>query len=198
MGNGQSCFGQPSCPERLQASDYDEEEKGGGLATSVINLMKEKCLLSRKRSGGTFHPLKKQNEHEKEIITDDHNANEQYPTLEQWLLSSPVSEKSSANSETHLFKHFSNRVHPALLDHIVSSPNQRSSFSKDKLLEEVNGQLVDDLGDVIPRSSLSRSQSERTKKRVSFRLPEKDEIIIYASPEVEGHDARARSSNITR
>ncbi|KAF8009090.1 hypothetical protein BT93_J0164 [Corymbia citriodora subsp. variegata] len=194
MGIGQCCFGQPSSPETLyKASDYDKEEKDGGLATSVINLMKDKCLSSRKRSSRNFHPLKKQNEQEKEIITDDYNANGQYPTLEQWLLSSPVLQKSSANSETYLFKHFSNRVHPTSLDLMESSSGQRSSFSEDKLLKELNGELADRSGDVrvAPCPSLSQSQSEKTKKRVSFRLPEKDEIIIYSSPEVEGHDASA-------
>lgn len=190
MGNGQCCFGQPSSPERLRKpSDYNKEEKHGGLATSVINSMRDKCLLSRKRSSRNFHPLKKQNE--QEIFTDDPNANGQYTTLEEWLLSSPVSEKSSANSETYLLKHFSNRVHPALLDHIESSSNRRSSLSEDKLLMELNGELADGSGNVraIPRSSSGRSQSKKTKKRVSFRLPEKDEIIIYSSPEVEEHDA---------
>lgn len=197
MGIGQSCFGQSPSRERLhKASDYGKEERDGDLATSVLNLMKDKCLLRRKRSSRNFHPLKKQSQ--QEIITEDHNA--QSTTLGEWLLSSPVSEKSLANSETYLLKHFSNRIHASLLNNIESSPDSRSSFSEDKLLKELNGELVDGLGgaQVIPHFSSSRSQSGRTKKRVSFRLPEKDEIIIYCSPYVEGHGASDWGCNITR
>ncbi|KAI3410751.1 uncharacterized protein J3R85_018525 [Psidium guajava] len=106
----------------------------------------------------------------------------QNTTLEEWLSSSPVSEKSSANSETHWFKHFTNRVHPALLDHTESSSNPLSNFSEDKLLKELNGKLTD--GFASDSSIFLKPEPKREdEEEGQLQMPEEEEIIIYSPPE---------------
>ncbi|OWM85858.1 hypothetical protein CDL15_Pgr012108 [Punica granatum] len=160
-----SCFGQSSnhAQENLPNSSASGD-KNCKLASLIINFMKPRCSGTRKG-----RPIEAQQEKDRKMPKR---------TLEDWLseASSPTSKQSDIiNADKHMFKHFSNkRIHP-------SSAYPRGSFSKERLLKVVED---GDSLEVISSSFKRISQGERIKKRVSFRLPEEDEIIIFTSPEL--------------
>ncbi|KAG6768914.1 hypothetical protein POTOM_024526 [Populus tomentosa] len=71
-------------------------------------------------------------------------------------------------------KHGSKRVHPC---------RGRESFSKDRLLVLDHVADKEDYPTVSSVSLLSRTQSGKLQKRVSFKLPEEADIILIYSPQ---------------
>ncbi|XWS12911.1 hypothetical protein CRYUN_Cryun37aG0131000 [Craigia yunnanensis] len=106
-------------------------------------------------------------------------------TLEDWLLASPgpagLKPDYLNGGELYVFKHFSRRVHPSSSrerEAVPSTPGD--SFSLDLSSGDVS------------RSSFSRSQSKKLKKKESFRLPEEADIVIFYSPaETFGSDQQS-------
>uniref|UniRef100_A0A5B7BRG3 Uncharacterized protein n=1 Tax=Davidia involucrata TaxID=16924 RepID=A0A5B7BRG3_DAVIN len=100
-------------------------------------------------------------------------------TLEECLTASPGSNSPCINAtEFHVFKQLPRRGH-------ISSPRvqtkfftPRNSFSSDRVLEKIDEGDEEDMS----VSSMSRTQSGRLKKRVSFKLPEEADIFIFYSP----------------
>lgn len=91
-------------------------------------------------------------------------------TLEERLLASPSRGHHADGlngGELYVFKHFSRRVHPS------------SSSSREAIPSTPAGAAVD----LSSSSSFIRSPSGKPKKKVSFRLPEEAEIVIFYSPE---------------
>ena len=76
--------------------------------------------------------------------------------------------------EYHVLKQFSNRVYPAL----DGDNSNTMDYSMERQIK------VEDIGRrEMGVSSMRRSQSdEKVKKRVSFRLPQEADIIIFYSP----------------
>lgn len=99
-------------------------------------------------------------------------------TLQDWLLTSPsLKAEQLRGGELCVLKHGSSkRVHPSI------STKARVSFSTGRLL---GLDQVDDKEDYVSASSrsISRTQSGKSPKRVSFKLPEEADIIIFYSPQ---------------
>lgn len=136
----------------------------------------QSCFRCRRQGDGRdFNPLNRNKEEE-----TDYREKQEYTTLAEWL--------SAENSEVHALKHISTRVHPSLLVEDDGGGGQlgcgqrRDSCSEQNKLLKVSEDKAG-YGDLEGFATLGRSQSRKAKKRVSFRLPEKDEIIIYDSPE---------------
>ncbi|KAH8486026.1 hypothetical protein H0E87_027472 [Populus deltoides] len=101
-------------------------------------------------------------------------------TLQDWLLTSPsLKAEQLRGGELCVLKHGSSkRVHPSI------STKARVSFSTGRLL---GLDQVDDKEHYVSASSvvssISRTQSGKSQKRVSFKLPEEADIIIFYSPQ---------------
>ncbi|KAK9025914.1 hypothetical protein V6N11_038768 [Hibiscus sabdariffa] len=103
-------------------------------------------------------------------------------TLEDWLIASPGLQKIKGNSsrgEYHVLKHHSSkRVFPSFVEENMNS----SGSSSTKARRSLKAGEEEDVGteDII-EVSLSMNQSGKSKKRVSFRLPEEADIFIFHS-----------------
>ncbi|KAK9133134.1 hypothetical protein Scep_012662 [Stephania cephalantha] len=112
-------------------------------------------------------------------------------TLEDWLLNSPGFKPEHFNrgsGELHAFRqHYRSRVHPSSTTNtMVSNPSVASEasdetvdFSVDRVLD-AEDQLFNVVGSP---PSLSRSLSGKIKKKVSFKMPQESDIIIFHSPD---------------
>ncbi|XP_021288166.1 uncharacterized protein LOC110419437 [Herrania umbratica] len=103
-------------------------------------------------------------------------------TLEDWLIASPGLQKHSGTGggEYHVLKHSSKRVFPSFVgENAHTSSKPRENFSKERLLKFEDDERED------MEVSLSRSQSGKSKKRVSFRQPEEADIFIFHSSSSE-------------
>ncbi|KAF5197106.1 hypothetical protein FRX31_013304 [Thalictrum thalictroides] len=105
-------------------------------------------------------------------------------TLEEWLTTSPANVKPdniNSSGELHVFRQSSRKVHPSIGR--VNDDEQLHTKQKESLdlvMDDVEASKADVL---MTCSSLSRSQSGKSKKKVSFRLPEEADIIVFYSPE---------------
>lgn len=108
-------------------------------------------------------------------------------TLEEWLLASPAMRRDGIGinaGEIQVSKQANNRICPW-----ITSPSPyveiRSHFSRARnsftLERSKKAEETAQEGMISPR--LSRDQSGKLKKRVSFRLPEEADIIFFYSPE---------------
>lgn len=117
-------------------------------------------------------------------------------TLEEWLLQSPSVNKSGIYNDEHCgYKnHYvarknayfaDSREHSCSLEKLLNGANH-ATFSMDGNISLEN-LLKDENIDVkeMEFGLLTRSQSSKMRKRVSFRLPEVSDIIILYPPEVE-------------
>ncbi|CAL5402713.1 unnamed protein product [Camellia sinensis] len=132
-------------PKRFAKQDSDDQH--GGFTVSIAKFIRPTCMWRSKKNKITqLHQQEKQQQLLKNV--------NQF-TLEDWLLASPG---LNNGGDFHVFKQFSNRVHPSL--------GEEDLMIKSRSMES---------------SSLSRSQSGKRKKKVSFRLPEVADIIIIDS-----------------
>ncbi|KAL4272137.1 hypothetical protein GQ457_13G001850 [Hibiscus cannabinus] len=101
---------------------------------------------------------------EKEKQSQQNKAKEL--TLEDWLTASPGLQKmkgTSSRGEYHLLKHHSSkRVFPSFVE---ENTNSSSNVGTEDIIEV----------------SSNTGQSGKSKKRVSFRLPEEADIFIFHS-----------------
>lgn len=108
-------------------------------------------------------------------------------TLEEWLLASPAVRRDGIGinaGEIQVSKQANNRICPW-----ITSPSPyveiRSHFSMARnsftLERSKKAEETAQEGMISPR--LSRDQSGKLKKRVSFRLPEEADIFFFYSPE---------------
>ncbi|KAL4313310.1 hypothetical protein GQ457_01G006650 [Hibiscus cannabinus] len=193
MGCRFSCSGQSS-PQRL--SDQPETKHNNGhnrSSWSVLSLLMLVCMWQNEAKERELLQEKEKHQQRKQ---QRNKAKELTPTLEDWLVASPGLQKingTSSGGEYHVFKHYSSkRVFPSFIRENTntnssssSSSKARGSFSNERLLK---GEEEEDAGneDII-EVSLSMSRSGKSKKRVSFRLPEEADIFIFHSspPEEE-------------
>lgn len=116
-----------------------------------------------------FRPQEKQQQ-QQQLQLENYKK---FSTLEECFLASPMPNSYNSNGDQALHHHVlkQNKVYPS----DYASNNPRGSFSKQRLLKagEVGSSEVE------VYSSLSRSQSGKRKKKVSFRLPEEADIIVY-------------------
>ncbi|KAJ0081893.1 hypothetical protein Patl1_09814 [Pistacia atlantica] len=176
--------------EAVSSNDANDKSKSTQGSISIIELMKPECFktkrVKRKRS---MQSLKQP---EKKIMKP------RKLTLEEWLLNSPAPDNFNNNNKTdqcfsggelYVFKHSSRRVHPSLSSSSSTTTTVKmhreaeaaaAAPSTSRPRDSFNCSL-----DISANScsSLSRSQSGKSKKRVSFRLPEEADIIIFYSPE---------------
>ncbi|XVF27989.1 hypothetical protein REPUB_Repub14bG0157100 [Reevesia pubescens] len=148
--------------------------------SSIIEAIKPECLKKRKMKKNQMKIRQLQSPEKR--ITKVRKL-----TLEDWLLASPgpagLNRPDCLNEggELYVFKHFSRRVYPSSSrerEDVPSTPGD--SFSMDLSSGDVS------------RSSFKRSQSGKLKKKVSFRLPEEADIVIFHSPaETFGSDQQS-------
>ncbi|OMO64771.1 hypothetical protein COLO4_31874 [Corchorus olitorius] len=131
--------------------------------SSIIEAIKPECLKKKK--------LKKK----KQLPEEKRTTKARMLTLEDWLLASPgpagLQQDSFNGGELHVFKQISRKVHPSSVNEAalpLFTPAE--SFSMDFSSGDVSG------------SSFIRSQSGKLRKKVSFRLPEESDIVIFYSP----------------
>lgn len=87
-------------------------------------------------------------------------------TLEEWLLASPsLNKNSSSGGEYYVFKQLSPNIH----------------FHQSLYVDKAD-YVSDSLHQVEKEELSTSSQSGKTKKRVSFKLPEEADIFIFYSP----------------
>ncbi|GMJ14133.1 hypothetical protein HRI_005082500 [Hibiscus trionum] len=137
------------------------ESKASKFSTrkpSIVEAIKPRCLRTRQTKNNGIKRLSQLPEAK---ITKVRKL-----TLEDWLLAAPgnpVGMKGYLNAgELHVFKHFSSKVHPSPLGEITGNDD---------------GLFVDLSSAAVSGSSLS----EKSKKKVSFRLPEEADIRIFYS-----------------
>ncbi|KAF5727934.1 hypothetical protein HS088_TW21G00074 [Tripterygium wilfordii] len=159
---GISCLGQSS-PKRLPEESSDDQNVS--LNASVIEFIKQIFLKSETtKKKRQFNPEGKQQQQLKLV------------TLQDWILDSPSLDNDCTSFGEHqVLKQFSFKVYPSL---VQENPNflynPRESFSQERLLKDFE---VD--REELEECSLNRSQSEKSKKKVSFRLPEESDIFIF-------------------
>lgn len=139
------------------------------------------CLLWTKNKKKTQTQAKEQKQHIMKLVKER--------TLEDCLsASSPdyANEEDCKNGGKlyHVLPQYFNRVYPALAgeDREYCS-NSRGSLCRERLLK------VEEIGRrskvSVSSSTLGRNRSGKIKKRVSFKLPEEADIIIFYSPHHE-------------
>ncbi|KAK8705995.1 hypothetical protein V6N13_049577 [Hibiscus sabdariffa] len=174
MGCRFSCFGQSSCPQTLpdqEGAKYDYNRNRSSC--SVLSLPMSVCMWKNEA---------KERELLQEKEQQQQNKGKEL-TLEDWLIASPGLQKmkgTSSRGEYHVFKHHSSkRVFPSFVEENPNSSRGSSSKAR-RSLKDVG---TEDIIEV----SLSMNQSGKSKKRVSFRLPEEADIFIFHSspPEEE-------------
>ncbi|GMJ14552.1 hypothetical protein HRI_005124400 [Hibiscus trionum] len=121
-------------------------------SSSIIESMKPECMKKRKTKTKT----KKKKKPRK-------------MTLGDWLLASPGPTGSNPNSllrgELYVFKNLSKRVHRS-----PSREHKKDGFTSDLCC-----------GGDVSGSSYERNQSGKLKKKVSFKLPEEGDIVVFYS-----------------
>lgn len=135
-----------------------------GCGSSIIELLKPECLKVKEfQSKRQVHQEQKKGTKVSKL------------TLQDWLLTSPnLKAEHLKDGELGVVKHGSKRVHPS---------RGRESFSKDRLLVLDHVADKEDYSTVSSVSLLSRTQSGKLQKRVSFKLPEEADIILFYSPQ---------------
>ncbi|KAF3453383.1 hypothetical protein FNV43_RR03823 [Rhamnella rubrinervis] len=115
-------------------------------------------------------------------------------TLEEWFLASPGAGDYCSRSrgrEFYALKHLSNKIYPSFArdysaDFTSKPSDTTSTISLERLLEMEEIDHSDQEMGVI--STLSTCQSGKQKKRVSFKLPQGSDIIIFHSPAFDCKD----------
>lgn len=152
-------------------SELESSKEANAKSKSFIELVKPECLktkkMKRERSRKSLSPPPEKNILEARKLT-----------LEDWLLNSPARNSNKTErfngGELYVFKHTSRRVHPSISSSSEIYHEAEASTSKPR--DSFNCSLDFSKNSC---SSMSRSQSGKLKKKVSFRLPEEADIIIY-------------------
>ncbi|XVE87693.1 hypothetical protein DITRI_Ditri19aG0008100 [Diplodiscus trichospermus] len=133
--------------------------------SSIVEAIKPECLKRRKM---------KRNRMKRTLQSPESRTKVRNLTLEDWLLASPGPAGSKPDSfnggELYVFKHFSTRVHPSSREHEAVPSTPGESIFADLSSADVS------------HSSFSKNKSGKLKKKVSFRLPEVADIVIFYSP----------------
>lgn len=168
-------------PQRLPKEDYCY-----GKVSTVVWIdknIKQTNLLRKKRM------QKKNKEGQQQKMGKE-------PTLEEWLLKSPIMEKDGNCNGDHCgLKHLCDNDFPSVarestyfsesveynlsLEQHLNGGDYTALSSESPLKDEMVG--VKEMG----FNSLTRSQSNKVKKRVRFRLPEVSETIILHPLEMD-------------
>ena len=177
MGFGLSCFRQYSSSSPQRLADQHEIKHDNRSTCSGMSFMMLGCLWKKETKQRQLQLKEKQ---QKQQLKKEKEL-----TLEDWLIASPgILQKNNGTyvgeGEYHVFKHSSKRVFPSFVGEMTNSSSKpRESFSKERLLKSKDVERED------MEVCLSRSQSGKSKKRVSFRLPEEAHIFIFHSSSVE-------------
>ncbi|KAG4382153.1 hypothetical protein GLYMA_14G018150v4 [Glycine max] len=139
--------------------------------------------------------LRKKGMQKKKNKEEQHQKKGKELTLEEWLLKSPIMEKhGNCNGDHCDLKHGSNCDYPSVArESVYFSEWGEYSLSLDQLS---NGDDYSDLKDEkfdikeMGFNPLTRSQSSKVKKRVSFRLPEVSETIILYPLEMDFNECQ--------
>ncbi|KAJ7960838.1 Phospholipase C [Quillaja saponaria] len=159
-----SCCPHHFSPERLPKEGYDNENVS--LIGSVIEFVKPVCLWTEKKNKKKKRKMYQMEKH---------------PTLEDWFLSASNEDMdSNYGGEHYVFKKLCSSDHPSALgQNAYISDSTEHIFSLEKLLKDEEVDIKD-----MEFYLLDRSRRDKTKKRVSLRLPEVADIFIIYSPEV--------------
>ncbi|XWS19333.1 hypothetical protein CRYUN_Cryun31cG0006200 [Craigia yunnanensis] len=153
-------------PNKREAKALTSNVRSSSQGSSIIKSIKPECLKKRKTKKEMKRPLQSPEKRTTKV---------RKLTLEDWLLASPgpagLQPDCLNGGELYVFKHFSRRVHPSSSrEREAVLPTPRNSFSVDLSSRDASC------------SSFSRSQSGNLKKKVSFRLPQETDIVIFYSP----------------
>jgi len=164
-----------------------------------MELLKPGCLRSerrvRKRPLTTPEKKKPNSNTTSSSVKETISGEISFTSLGEWLTSSPGSKPDSMKGgELYVLRsHYSSRrVHPSTSSSSSSSnrphtPDNAALVSKARDSFSLNRSVKNEVDNNIPEanldkmsSSLSRNQSgNKSKKRVSFRLPEEADIVIF-------------------
>ncbi|KAJ4704019.1 Phospholipase C [Melia azedarach] len=136
--------------------------------TSIIEFIKPECLKIKKNKQDM--KKKKLNPYEK-TITKPRKL-----TLEDWLVASPGPSSRPEyfnGGELNVLKQFSKKVHPSSA-RIQEAGAAATSTSRTGDCSTFSCSME--------ASSVSRSQSGKLKKKVTFKSPEEADIILFYSP----------------
>lgn len=175
MGAKNSCFRPFSSAERLPEEEYDNQSVGS-RAIWVIDFLKPSRLWTEK---DRKMQQKEQQQYQQLKVVKE------VVTLEEWFLASPGKGNYcfwTKGGDYYVLKQLSNLICPSLSGDcadFVTESRDRVSLGKLLTKEEVL-----DIGE-MDFSSVSKTESGKKKKRVTFKLPEDSDIIIFYSPEVD-------------
>lgn len=157
----------------------DSDHCNVGFLRSIFEFMKPTCLRTEKNKWKSpqnehqYHQLKvviKKRTLEELIFSDLHGNNDDRVC-------------ASNGGEYNIFRQSLKRICPPLREDCVDfTPKARESVSIEKLLKVDEEVIHSGETDV---SSMSRSQSGKVRKRVSFKFPSEADIIIFYSSDVE-------------
>lgn len=113
------------------------------------------------------------------------NRKKKKQTLEEWLLASPSLNPDCINGgELFVSKHFFKRIHPSSSSmeecEAISSKARKRSFSLERLV--MLDREADRSFSSMDISSIRKDPRSKSKKMVSFKLPDESDIIIFYSP----------------
>ena len=173
------------CERKIGTKKEDSCYGKASLVVWIVENLKQTYLLRKKRMQKTNKEGQQQQQQKmgKEV------------TLEEWLLKSPIMEKhGNCNGDHCDLKHGSNCDYPSVArESVYFSEWGEYSLSLDQLS---NGDDYSDLKDEkfdikeMGFNPLTRSQSSKVKKRVSFRLPEVSETIILYPLEMDFNECQ--------
>ncbi|XVF70750.1 hypothetical protein PTKIN_Ptkin11bG0187800 [Pterospermum kingtungense] len=181
MGFSLSCLRQESSSSTQRLADQQETKHGNRSACSGMSFMVMLgCLWTKETEQKQLRQVEEKQQKQQQV------EKAKDLTLEDWLIDSPgFLQKNNGISvgEYHVFRHSSKRVFPSFVREMANSScnNPRESFSKEKLKKPEDDHVQSEEMEVC----LSRSQSGKSKKKVSFRLPEEADIFIFHSSPVE-------------
>lgn len=189
-----SCLRGFSSAERSPNEEkyYANHRSVSSTATSVVEFLKPKCLRKEKKKDMEMQQKEKQEDHQQLTSTV-----KEVLTLEEWFMASPGTGDYcfwTKGGEYCVFKHYlSKKIHPSLAAgdsaDFTSKPRAKDSTSNTVSLETLLKMEEIDTEEKGVISAISRSQSGKEKKRVSFKLPQESDIIIFqCSPEVDAED----------
>lgn len=159
----------------LKPKEVHPNNRASKQVSCIIELLKPECLKAKKMK------KKRQLMHQPE----KNSPKVSKLTLEDWFISSPsLKTDYSKEGELCVLKPFSKRVHPSPIGHNSMSSTAGESFSLERLVMLDRMAEEDNIISVTSMdvSSISTRKSGKLKKRVSFKLPEVAQIIIFNSP----------------
>ena len=112
-------------------------------------------------------------------------------TLEDLLLAEPGKDENlictSNGKECRFFIRFFKRICPPFSEDYAGTKTSKAKFKSASFERLLKVEVVEHSGETDV-SSVSRSQSGNTRKRVSFRVPSEADIIIFYASDVDSED----------